>query len=105
MYPQESYAEILQKFNRGAYSPQQEAIAKEINGLELGTRYANITLISPNRLYINYSTFKQSPEEKGKAITARHNHRANPQVHYGRKWKKYLNIPGSGIEASIKMSF
>ena len=53
---------------------------------------------SSNRFYI--------PEkERGQLLTEKGRHRKELQSHYGKDWKKHLNIPGKGIEKPIHITF
>ena len=53
----------------------------------------------------DYSTFKQSPKERGRVLTAKLHHKEELQKHYGRDWKNHLNIPSHSVGTIFHNSF
>lgn len=96
-----------------SWEKQHEILVKEINQLKCipshsssGMPYAPPTIGSPNRtMNVDYSVFEQSPEERGKTITAKRAHRKELQRVYGITWKKHLNTPEKSIGAPIRSTF
>lgn len=90
-----------------SYTSQKAVISAELNTPEpSGRRYAHISLQSPGRANrIDYTVFKQTPEQKGQAIVVKAKHREELQKAYGNGWKKRLNIPSNTLAEPIRMTF
>lgn len=53
----------------------------------------------------DYSTFEQSPKERGKTLTAKLRHKEELQRYYGKDWKNHLNIPTRSVGVISHVSF
>ena len=63
--------------------------------------------MSAPAIYANtdYSTFEQSPKERGRVLTAKLRHKEELQKHYGPDWKNHLNIPSRSVGVISHVSF
>lgn len=63
-------------------------------------------MAAPGLLHIvDRKNFEQSPVERGKAYTAKIQHRRELRERFGAAHKNHLNVPEKSIGQSIKMSF